>query len=81
MQRHRLDALSLAFGLLFMATGLLLLSGGPALGNNLPMEWVGPLVAIGLGAVLFLAARPEREERQKPDPDEGDVNPEPAEPV
>jgi len=29
------------------------------------MEWVGPLVAIGLGVVLFLAARPERE-RPKP---------------
>jgi hypothetical protein len=78
MERHRLDALSLAFGLVFVAGGLLLLSGGPALGHNLPMQWVGPLVAIGLGAVLFLAARPERE---KPDPDEGDVNPEPAEPV
>ncbi|HYM52164.1 MAG TPA: hypothetical protein VEW45_01610 [Candidatus Dormibacteraeota bacterium] len=78
MHRHRLDALSLAFGLLFVAAGLLLLGGGPVLGNNLPMQWVGPLVAIGLGAVLFLAARPERE---KPDPDEADVNPEAAEPV
>ena len=73
MQRHRLDALSLVFGLLFMAAGLLLLSGGPALGHNLPMEWVGPLVAIGLGAILFLAARPER---KKPDPgDDPDMEP------
>jgi hypothetical protein len=61
MERHRLDALSLVFGLLFAAAGLLLLSGGPALGHNLPMQWVGPLVAIGLGAVLVLAARPERD--------------------
>ena len=60
MRRHSLDALSLAFGMLFVAAGLLLLSGGPALGHNLPMEWVGPLVAIGLGVVLFFAARPER---------------------
>jgi hypothetical protein len=78
MERHRLDALSLVFGLLFVAAGLLLLSGGPALGHNLPMEWVGPLVAIGLGAVLLLAARPERE---KPDDEEVDADPSPAEPV
>ena len=78
MQRHHLDALSLTFGLLFVATGLLLLSGGPALGHNLPMEWVGPLVAIGLGAILFLAARPER--KKPSDPGE-DADSEPAEPV
>ena len=72
MERHSLDALSLTFGLLFVAAGLLLLSGGPALGNNLPMEWVGPLVAIGLGAVLFLAARPER---PKPDRDDSETSP------
>jgi hypothetical protein len=78
MERHRLDAFSLVFGLLFVAAGLLLLSGGPALGHNLPMAWVGPLVAIGLGAVLLLAARPERE---KPDDQGGDADPSPAEPV
>ena len=72
MERHSLDALSLTFGLLFVAAGLLLLSGGPALGNNLPMEWVGPLVAIGLGAVLFLAARPER---RMPDRDDSETSP------
>jgi hypothetical protein len=75
MKRHSLDALSLTFGLLFVAAGLLLLSGGPALGQNLPMQWVGPLVAIGLGVVLFLAARPERER-----PDEADSEPEPERP-
>jgi len=71
MKRHSLDALSLTFGLIFVAAGLLLLSGGPALGHNLPMEWVGPLVAIGLGVVLFLAARPERE---KPSPSADDAD-------
>jgi len=75
MERHRFDALSLVFGLLFVAAGLLLLSGGPAPGQSLPMEWVGPLVAIGLGAVLLLAARPEREKA------DGDADLEPAEPV
>jgi hypothetical protein len=67
MQRHSLDALSLVFGLLFVAAGLLLLSGGPALSQKLPMEWVGPLVAIGLGTIILLAARPER---KKPDEDD-----------
>jgi hypothetical protein len=61
MERHRLDALSLVFGLLFVTAGLLLLSGGSPVGQDLPMEWVGPLVAIGLGVILFLAARPARE--------------------
>jgi hypothetical protein len=78
MERHRLDALSLVFGLIFVAAGLLLLSGGPALGHNLRMEWVGPLVAIGLGAVLLLAARPER---AKPDDEGVDAGPSPVEPV
>jgi hypothetical protein len=70
MRRHSLDALSLTFGLVFVAGGLLLLSGGPALGHNLPMEWVGPLVAIGLGMILFFAARPER---AKPSDDDADL--------
>ena len=75
MRRHRLDALSLVFGLLFVTAGLPLLSGGPVLGHNLPMQWVGPLVAIGLGVVLFLAARPERETS-----DEGGAAAEPPQP-
>jgi peptidoglycan/LPS O-acetylase OafA/YrhL len=77
MERHRLDALSLVFGLLFVAVGLLLLSGGPAFSQSLPMEWVGPLVAIGLGALLVIAARPERETRDA-DVDEESEQPEPA---
>jgi hypothetical protein len=76
MQRHSLDALSLIFGLLFVAAGLLLLSGGPALSQNLPMEWVGPLVAIGLGAIILLAARPER---TRPDEDD-DAAQDPSQP-
>jgi hypothetical protein len=42
---------------LVLAVGLLLLSGGL---NGLPMEWVGPAVAIGLGVVIAVAARPAR---------------------
>lgn len=70
MERHRLDALSLVFGLLFVGVGLLLLSGGPAFGESLPLQWVGPLVAIGLGVVLVIAARPQRAEHPDSD-DEG----------
>jgi hypothetical protein len=38
------------------------------------MEWVGPLVAIGLGVILFFAARPER---AKPSDDGADEEPRP----
>lgn len=54
MLRHPADLLSLVFGLLFAAIGLVLLSGG---GSAVSMTWVGPLVAVGLGALLLLAAR------------------------
>jgi hypothetical protein len=56
--RHPADLLSLVAGLAALGLGLLLLSGGV---GDLPMEWVGPLVAIGLGAVIIFAARPTRE--------------------
>lgn len=58
MTRHPADLLSLVAGLLVLGLGLLLLSGGV---GELPMEWVGPLVAIGLGALILFAARPARE--------------------
>jgi hypothetical protein len=61
MERHRLDGLSLVFGLLFAAAGLALLGGGPSLVDRLPMAWVGPIAAIGLGVILVVGARPERD--------------------
>jgi polyferredoxin len=57
MSRHSADLLSLTFGLLFAAVGLVLLSGS---GGALSLAWVGPLTAIALGALLFLAARSTR---------------------
>jgi hypothetical protein len=57
MQRHPIDLLSLITGLLVLALGLLLLSGGL---SGLRMEWAGPAVAIGSGVVILVAARPER---------------------
>jgi hypothetical protein len=57
MSRHPADLLSLVAGLLVLALGLLLLSGGA---GDIPMELVGPAVAIGLGVVIVVAARPNR---------------------
>jgi hypothetical protein len=55
MTRHPVDLFSLVTGLLVLALGLLLLSGGL---HDIPLEWVGPAVAIGLGIVIAIAARP-----------------------
>ena len=54
MRRHPADLLSLTSGLLFAAMGLVLVLGGV---DTLPLEWIGPLVAIVLGGALILAAR------------------------
>ena len=58
MTRHPADLLSLVAGLAVLGLGLVLLSGGV---GDIPMEWVGPAVAIGLGALILYAARPARE--------------------
>jgi hypothetical protein len=65
--RHPADLLSLVAGLIVLGLGLVLLSGGV---GDLPMEWVGPLVAIGLGALILFAARPPREASDQ-EPDSG----------
>jgi uncharacterized membrane protein len=57
MTRHPADLLSLVAGLLVLGLGLLVLSGGV---GDIPMEWVGPAVAIGLGVLVVVAARPSR---------------------
>ena len=54
MARHRADLLSLSFGLLFVAVGIVLLSGGI---GAISLEWVGPLAAVTLGGLLILAGR------------------------
>jgi len=60
MRHHDLDAVSLVLGLLFTAVGLALLSGDPARGT-MSLAWAGPIVAIGVGLLVVLAARPRRE--------------------
>jgi hypothetical protein len=57
MARHPADLLSLVAGFAVLGFGLLLLSAGV---GDIPMEWVGPAVAIGLGVMILLAARPNR---------------------
>jgi divalent metal cation (Fe/Co/Zn/Cd) transporter len=57
MERHAADLFSLLAGLLTLGLGLLLLSGGV---SEVPMEWVGPAAAIGIGLLILVAARPNR---------------------
>jgi hypothetical protein len=57
MARHPADLLSLVAGLAVLGLGLLLLTGGV---GDIAMEWAGPAVAIGLGALILFAARPAR---------------------
>jgi len=66
--RHPADILSLVSGLIVVAFGLLLLTGSI---GDVPMEWVGPAVAIGLGVLILFAALPRREQSQGA-PDEDD---------
>lgn len=63
MTRHPADLFSLVAGLAVLGLGLVLLSGGV---GDIPMEWVGPAVAIGLGALILYAARPAREPSEAP---------------
>jgi len=63
--RHPADLLSLLAGLAVLGVGLLLLSGGV---GQVPMEWVGPVVAIGVGLLIVVAARPRREPDENPAP-------------
>lgn len=63
MTRHPADLLSLVAGLAVLGLGLLLMSGGV---SDIPMEWVGPAVAIGLGVVIVAAAWSNRVPDQEP---------------
>jgi hypothetical protein len=65
MERHPADVFSLVAGLMTLGLGLLLLSGGL---GDVPMEWVGPAVAIGIGILIVVAARPGRNQDEDPGP-------------
>ena len=57
MTRHAFDAVSFAFGLVFVAAGVMLLNGTP---NVDALQWVGPVAFIGLGALILIATVPRR---------------------
>ena len=57
MSRHPADFVSLLFGLVFAAIGLVLFAGDD---GALSLAWIGPLTAVVLGALLILAARSSR---------------------
>jgi hypothetical protein len=63
MERHAFDPISFIFGAIFVAAGLVLLTGDA---ESLALGWVGPIVAVGLAALLIIAVRPRR---PAPDPD------------
>lgn len=66
MARHPVDLLSFSAGVLVLALGLLLLTSGL---EGLRLEWAGPVVAIGLGVLIVLAARPRTGEGSDPTTD------------
>ena len=66
MARHPVDLLSFSAGVLVLALGLLLLTGGL---EGLRLEWAGPVVAIGLGVLIVLAARPQAGKESDPTTD------------
>lgn len=57
MTRHATDLVSLAFGLLFAAIGAVLLADQRL---AISTDWLPPVVAIGLGAILIAAGARQR---------------------
>jgi hypothetical protein len=58
MRRHELDPLSLVFGVLLTAAGLLLAAGRLEIAVRL--RWLWPMLLLGLGAAILVGARPRR---------------------
>ena len=57
MTRHPADLISLTFGLLFAAIGVLLLFGRI---DDLRLDWVLPAATVILGVLLIVVARSRR---------------------
>jgi hypothetical protein len=66
MTRHPADIVSLAFGLLFAAIGLVLLSDSV---GALSWEWLAPAAVIVVGVLLIVAARPTRRDTDAQPPE------------
>jgi multisubunit Na+/H+ antiporter MnhG subunit len=69
MTRHSPDLVSLTFGVVFAAIGVLLLFGRL---DGIRLDWLIPVVAVALGVLLIVLASPVGR-RPKPDdePTEG----------
>ena len=60
MYRHKLDALSLVFGLLFASIGSLLMAGSFDLGRiSLAVVW--PVIFVLIGLAMLLSARRKKD--------------------
>jgi hypothetical protein len=60
MARHPADLVSLTFGMLFAAVGLVLLLGGL---DGIRLDWVIPAATLVLGVLLIVLARSIGRER------------------
>jgi cytochrome c-type biogenesis protein CcmH/NrfF len=59
MARHSADFVSLTFGILFAAVGVVLLLGRL---DTIRLDWVIPAATVVLGVLLIVLARPTRSE-------------------
>ena len=66
MRPHRLDPVSLVFGLLFTGLGLAALIRGNGL-TGLRWEWLWPALAVGAGLALVISLRSRGRDRAEPD--------------
>ena len=57
MTHHAFDAVSFAFGVIFLIAGVMLLNGTPSVDA---LQWVGPVAFIGLGALILVATVPRQ---------------------
>lgn len=66
MERHPLDPVSLAFGVLFTLTGLIFLARDVPLIPAIDLRWVGPVVVLGLGVWLLASVGLSRTREEDP---------------
>ena len=69
MTHHAFDAVSFAFGVLFLIGGVMLLNGTP---NIDALTWVGPVAFVGLGLLILVANIPRRRAEAADDEPMGD---------